>query len=201
MLYLVTALLNERFFYVNKKKNMMIEGKFVNLRALEKEDLKILKVWRNNKKTRIHTREYRLLNMINQHDWFESIHKQNPPNIIMFGIENKKKKLIGVCGLTYIDWKNRHAEISNIMSLEKWQRSEEAKNTLELLMDYGFSELNLHRLWVEIFSIIPENIKLFEKMNFVKEGTLRDKLWRNSKWYDSYIYSKINNTSERLQKR
>ena len=43
----------------------MIEGKFVNLRALEKEDLESLKKWRNDKKTRIHTREYRLLNMIN----------------------------------------------------------------------------------------------------------------------------------------
>ena len=66
----------------------MIEGKFVNLRSLEKEDLQTLKTLRNDKKTRIHTREYRLLNMINQHEWFESIHRQNPPSVIMFGIEN-----------------------------------------------------------------------------------------------------------------
>ena len=170
----------------------MIEGKIVNLRALEKEDLELLKKWRNDKKTRIHTREYRLLNMINQKNWFESIHKQNPPNAIMFGIENKNKKLIGVCGLTYIDWKNRHAEISNIISINNWQRTKEAKDTLDLLIKYGFDELNLHRLWVEIFETIPENIKLFEKMRFKKEGTLRDKLWRNSKWHDSFIYSMIN---------
>ena len=29
----------------------MIEGKIVNLRALEKEDLELLKKWRNDKKT------------------------------------------------------------------------------------------------------------------------------------------------------
>ena len=57
----------------------MIEGKYVNLRALEKEDLELLKKWRNDKRTRTHTREYRLLNMINQREWFETIHKQNPP--------------------------------------------------------------------------------------------------------------------------
>ena len=28
-------------------------------------------------------------------------------------------------------------------------------------------------------------------MKFVKEGTLHDKLWRNSKWHDSFIYSMI----------
>jgi len=169
----------------------VIEGKYVNLRALERDDLQVLKIWRNDKKTRIHTREYRLLNMINQNNWFEQIHKENPPSVIMFGIENKKKKLIGICGLTYIDWKNRHAEISNIISMRNWQKTKEAKNTLDLIIKYGFDELNLHRLWVEIFDTIPENVKLFEKMRFMKEGTLRDKLWRNSKWHDSFIYSII----------
>ena len=179
----------------------MIEGKYVNLRALEEKDLELLKKWRNDKKTRVHTREYRLLNMINQYEWFECIHKQNPPSSIMFGIQNQKSKLIGVCGLTYIDWKNRHAEISNIMIMDKWQRSNEAKNTLELIIQYGFDELNLHRLWVEIFDTIPENKKLFEKMKFVKEGTLRDKLWRNSKWHNSSIYSKINESSNKTKKK
>ena len=93
----------------------MIEGKDVNLRALEIEDLEILKKWRNNSINRNHTREYRLLNMINQKEWFEMIHKDNPPKILMFGVTDKRQKLIGVCGLTYIDWKNRHCEISIIL--------------------------------------------------------------------------------------
>ena len=169
----------------------MIEGKNVNLRSLEVEDLETLKKWRNDKSNRIHTREFRLLNMINQKQWFESIHKDNPPKFIMFGVMDKRKKLIGVSGLTYIDWKNRHAEISNIISMNKWQKTNEAKNTIELLINYGFGELNLHRLWVEIFDTIPENMKLFESMNFKKEGMMREKLWRDRKWHDSIIYSKL----------
>lgn len=171
----------------------MIKGKYVSLRALEEEDLGNLKKWRNDKANRIHTREYRLLNMINQIDWFESLHRENPPKIIMFGVTNKSGKLIGVCGLTYIDWKNRHAEISIILSLVNWQKTKEAKDTINLLMNYGFSELNMHRLWVEIFATIPQNVKLFEEMKFMKEGTLRDKLWRGDKWNSSFIYSKLSN--------
>ena len=64
----------------------MFEGKSVSLRALEKEDLEILKEWRNSKHVRKSTREYKLLNMINQKNWFESIHQLNPPREIMFGI-------------------------------------------------------------------------------------------------------------------
>ena len=64
---------------------------------------------------------------------------------------------------------------------------------IKILTSYGFGELGLHRLWAEIFEIAPERIKLFETIGFKKEGKLRDKLWRNKKWYDSLIFSKIVN--------
>lgn len=168
-----------------------MEGKFVRLRALEEEDLKILKEWRNTQHVRKTTREYRLLSMINQKKWFESIHNTHPPLEIMFGVLNKRSKLIGVTGLTYIDWKNRHAEISVYLSFENWQKTKEAQDTINLITEYGFGELNLHRLWAEIFSLASENIRLFEKMKFIKEGILREKLWRKGKWWNSVIYSKL----------
>ena len=169
----------------------MFEGKNINLRSLEIEDLKVLKKWRNDPINRNHTREYRLLNMINQKEWFEMIHKDNPPKFLMFGVTDKQEKLIGVCGLTYIDWKNRHCEISIILYLKNWQKTKEAKETISLLINYGFGELNMRRLWVEIFDTVPENIKLFESLNFHREGILRDKLWRQKKWHNSYVYSKL----------
>ena len=48
----------------------MIEGKYVKMRSLEIEDLPKLRDWRNSKSVRMATREYRLLNMINQKNWF-----------------------------------------------------------------------------------------------------------------------------------
>ena len=170
---------------------IMLKGKHVHLRALEEEDLKILKNWRNSDFVRVTTREYLFLNMINQKNWFESIHKDNPPKFIMFGIENNKKILIGVCGLTYVDWKNSHAEVSIYIGKKNWQKSKEATDTLQLITEYRFGELHLHRLWAEIYDTAPENVILFEKMDFNKEGTLRDQLWRNRKWHNSFLYAKI----------
>jgi RimJ/RimL family protein N-acetyltransferase len=169
----------------------MFEGKSVSLRALEKEDLEILKEWRNSKHVRKSTREYKLLNMINQKNWFESIHQLNPPREIMFGILNKRKKLIGVTGLTYIDWKNRNSEISIYFSTNNWQTKSEAKEVINLILEYGFEELNLHRLYVEIFSLMKDNIKLFSQLKFIKEGELREKIWRQNKWWDTIIFSKL----------
>ncbi len=114
----------------------MFEGKLIALRALEKEDLETLRNWRNSKHIRKSTREYKLLNMINQKNWFESIHSNNPQSDIMFGVLNQRKKLIGVTGLTYIDWKNKQSEISIYLSYENWQKRKEAKENLQLVMDY-----------------------------------------------------------------
>jgi RimJ/RimL family protein N-acetyltransferase len=169
----------------------MLQGKYIKLRALEEEDLITLKNWRNSAHVRKTTREYKLLNMLNQKKWFESIHAENPPKHIMFGVINKQNQLVGVTGLTYIDWKNRHAEISIYMGEENWQVSKEAKDIVDLIMDYGFGELNLNRLWVEIFGNAKENIKFIELLKFTKEGTLRQKVWRNGTWYDSHIYSRL----------
>ena len=174
----------------------MLEGKYVKLRALEKSDLTKLRDWRNSKHIRKTVREFRILNLLNQKQWFEKIYTENPPSSIMFGIVTNSK-LVGVCGLTYIDWKNKHAELSCYFQKTKWQKSKESIETIKLLLDYGFNELNLHRIWAEVYEISIENKKLLEKLGFVLEGTLRDKLWRDGRWWDSYVYSIINPDIER----
>ena len=75
------------------------------------------------------------------------------------------------------------------LSKKKWQGSQQAKETIQIMLDYGFGEINLHRIYVEIFEIATENIKLFEKMKFKREAVLRDKLWRDGRWWNSQIYS------------
>ena len=76
---------------------MLIDGKFVHLRALEEIDLSKLKELRNMSNVRKHTREYKLLSMINQKEWFKSLFLENPPKNIMFTVLNKSKLSIGIC--------------------------------------------------------------------------------------------------------
>lgn len=182
----------------NQVGNEMIEGKLIRLRAIEKEDLKQLREWRNEPEIKKFTREYRELSMQNQLQWLDSLAKDK--NTIMFAVETKNGKLIGCTGLTYIDWKNSRAEVSIYIGDKKYKGKGYGTDTLKTLMDYGFRELNLHMLFGEIFEYNKANIRLFEKCGLKKDGVLRDRLYRDGRYWDSIIYSILDKEWKQLNK-
>lgn len=159
----------------------------MQLRAVEKEDLKQLRDWRNAPEIKKFTREYRELSMQNQLQWLESLAKDK--NTIMFAVETKDEKLIGCTGLTYIDWKNHNAEISIYIGDKKYREKGHGTDIMKTLMNYAFDELNLHMLFGEIFEYNKANVRLFEKCGFKKDGVFRDRLYRDGKYWNSFIYS------------
>ena len=165
----------------------MIEGELVRFRPIEKEDLQQLREWRNDPEIKKFTREYRELSMQNQMQWLESLAKDK--NTVMFAVETKKGKLIGVTGLTYIDWKNRGAEVSIYVGDKKYKGRGYGTDALKTLMGYGFRELNMHMLFGEIFEYNKANIGLFEKCGFKREGVLRHRHYRDGKYWNSIFYS------------
>jgi UDP-4-amino-4,6-dideoxy-N-acetyl-beta-L-altrosamine N-acetyltransferase len=165
----------------------LIEGELIRLRAIEKEDLKQLRGWRNEPEIKKFTREYRELSMQNQLQWLDFLARNK--NTIMFAVETKNGKLIGCTGLTYIDWKNRGAEASIYIGDKKYKGKGYGTDTLKTLMKYGFEELNLHMLFGEIFEYNKANIRLFEKCGFKRDGILRHRLYRDGKYWNSIFYS------------
>lgn len=149
----------------------------MEFRQIEREDLPLLRDWRNQ--ILKSTREYRLLNMLNQEKWFEKISLER--NNDMFLIMDKEP--IGVCGLTYINWKDRHAEISYYL-----ERGE-IKEVYDFLKKKAFEEYGLNRLWKEIYIHNKERIEIALKNGLIKEGTLRETNWWEGKFHDSIIVS------------
>ena len=162
----------------------------VRFRQLDVEDLPQLRDWRNDDRLRATTREYRLLNMVNQDDWFEHISRSR--EVEMFGIEfltNTGFELVGVCGLCNITWVNRTAEIS--IYVESGWSGSVVEQALGLLRQKAFEEFNLHRLWAEIYEFNKANIVLFEKCGYVLEGRLREHVFKQDKYHDSLMYGLV----------
>ena len=171
----------------------MIKGKLVGLRAIEETDLPQLMQWRNMPEYRQFFREFKELNRINQQTWFEKYVLQDP-NTQMFAIvELETNQLIGACGLCYIDWINRSADFSIYIGKDNlYIDNIFAIEAAQLMENYGFEELNLHRLWAEIYSIDEKKKEFFNTLNFVQEGIFKDTHWTQGKWVDSIYFAKLN---------
>lgn len=169
----------------------------VKLRSVKKSDLGIIRDWRNSPNTREFNTQFTLLNMKNQRKWFEEISKEESSRK-MFVITRRDGDPIGVCGLINIDRKNKSAEVAIILGEKKQRGKHLGSESLELLVNYGFKKLKLHRIGAEIFEYNKRSVNLFERLNFKLEATMRDKLWRYGKWWDVYSYSILSRDTNHL---
>ena len=177
----------------------MLRGSIVGLRAIEEEDLSLLLKWRNKPDFRKYFREYRELGLNQQRNWYEQ-KVLNDEHTRMFSIvELDTGDLLGACGLCYIDWQNQCADFSiYIGKSDLYIDSLYAVEAAKLMIKYGFEELNLHRLWTEIYSIDEKKKEFFKILGFSHEATHLETHWTEGKWVDSWYYRllrlEINNT-------
>ena len=95
------------------------------------------------------------------------------------------------CGLVYMNMVHRHADLSLYIGAKDEYIDETgyADDACRILLEYGFKELGLNKVWTEIYSFDDKKKKLYEKIGFHLDGTLRQNYFHNGKWYDSMIYS------------
>ena len=82
-------------------------------------------------------------------------------------IESKINKLIGACGLCYIDLINKNADFSIYIGKNNLYIDDKyAIDSANLLLEYGFTVLNLHRIWAEIYNFDKIKKKTFASRNY-----------------------------------
>lgn len=167
---------------------MFLSTKKITLRPVEREDLTQLRDWRNSPEIRSRTREFKPLNMADQEKWFASY----PANNIMFAIESEGK-LIGACGLTHIDWKNRSAELSWYVGDGNYRAKGIGRHIIFLLAEYCFSELGLHRFWGEVYVVDNNLIPMYITLGFQCDGVIPETYWWDGQWYPSAFISILDN--------
>jgi RimJ/RimL family protein N-acetyltransferase len=177
----------------------VIKGTLVGLRALEREDLTLLRDWRNIPDFRRNFREYRELNLDNQLKWFEGLQASGQNNF-MFVIERlSDQKPLGACGLLYTNWIIRSADFSFYIGFEESYIDNYgyALDAAILLTKYGFNVLNLNKIWMELYEFDKKKLAFFlEQLSFKKDGKLRDNCFEDGRYWDSFIISLTRNDFE-----
>lgn len=169
----------------------MLRGDKVYICAIEKEDLNQLMIWRNKESYKKHFREYRDINSDMQEKWYET-KVLNDPNTIMFSIRRvEDNELLGCCGLCYINWIHKYADLSLYIGWNETYIDEEgyAEESCKLLFDYGFNQIGLNKIWTEIYEFDTKKKKLYDGMGFSVDGILRENYFYDGQWWNSYVLS------------
>lgn len=164
----------------------MIQGEKIYLTAVEKSSLEQLRTWRNKPELRKYFREYREISSDMQESWYKNRVLENDKQIDFEIRDISTNNLIGHCGLYYISWVNRTAELTIYIGDAKYRNGGYGKDALTLLMNYAFDTVNLNRVWCEVFSN-NEAIHVYRKLGFIDEGKLREHHYEDGKYIDCYM--------------
>ena len=120
-------------------------------------------------------------------------------NCLLLNLEGKEvsfvilldEQIVGRIGLHHLDIQNKHAAIGYWL-IKNAEGKGIISKSCKTLITYGFQKLGLRR--IEIKAAV-DNIRsqaIPEKLNFVKEGILRQSEWINNRFTDLFLYSILN---------
>lgn len=181
----------------------------VELRPINRDDLECMYRWRNDPEIMARTRQYRMLTWTEHLKWFTNL---DPNKNLMYAIMVTAKRnvdssvtlvrMVGVCGLCYIDWISRSAEISIYIGNREYRRKGVGSTALMILCKVGFMQMNLHRLWAEVYNLDSETYgfpqQFFLNNDFIYEATLTDTVFKNGNYCNSSFYRLLKDEYEKL---
>lgn len=169
---------------------MMLKGERIRLRALEADDLEAYWIERNNmeilyfgnmgatfpsSKQSVQERLKRNMENRNYEDGFD------------FGIEDENGKLIGTVGASFVDLKNRKLMLG--ISLNSSDKCGKGYGTeaVKLFLEFAFKELNMHKVYLGVFSNNPRAKRCYEKCGFKTEAVARKRVFRDGQYFDETV--------------
>jgi len=163
---------------------MLFNGERVRLRKMSIEDVSIYHKWRNDIEVMQFTNpSLDIFTYADTEKFINSIIESHNSKGYMIE-EVKTGKPIGVTSLINIDYGNRNAEcIIDIGDKDYWGKGF-GRESFKLLLDFVFKELNLHKVYLRVFSFNERAINLYNSFGFDEEGKLQEQLYRNGAWHD-----------------
>ncbi len=159
----------------------MLEGRNVNLRVVEKENLQLLAEWSNNPE---YLGEYVWLPQQSMAEW-ERRYDSLPAGTKWFFIEKRDGTKVG----TAFHWLiGDLLEISCILSPNERSKGLGTEAT-ELMVDYLFLSKDIVRIQAHTLSENIVSQKVLQKAGFKKEGIIRKSVFSRGEWKDRTLYS------------
>lgn len=169
----------------------MLKGKISYLCEVDEKNIEWLRNQRNDPDMRKYFREWKDISVSSQIKWYNSRGNNSNMNHVYFEIHSNAStdsSLIGCAGLHYINWRTRSAEFSIFLSKNSRGKGY-GNDALQTMFEYGFKEMNLHKIWGEVYEFNDALGLYVNKLGMSVDGKLRDNCFYNGNYHDSTMVS------------
>ena len=98
---------------------------------------------------------------------------------------------VGEVVLNEIDWQNRTANFRISLFAERYFGKGYGSQAIQLILKFGFENLDLHRIELEVYDFNPRARHVYEKVGFVQEGIKRDVLYWEGHYHSAIVMSML----------
>jgi RimJ/RimL family protein N-acetyltransferase len=168
----------------------MIRGELVYLRPAEREDLPRFVGWFADAETARGLMLRSPFSLAAEEQWFtDMVGRQGKTDYHFVICRLTDDEPIGTAGLHGLDHENGVAEFGiSIGEKTEWNQGY-GTDALYAICDFGFGELRLHRIELEVYASNPRARRSYEKAGFTLEGTLRERHFSEGRHEDVLVMS------------
>lgn len=165
-------------------------GGRVMLTPITNADAPALFAWINDRDLVLFNAPYRPVHEASHREWVKGLAQRR--DVVAFGVRMKKgSKLIGVCQLTGINPVSRSADLQIRLGQASARGKGLGLEAVRLLLAFGFGDLNLHRIALQVFATNTRAIRTYEAAGFRHEGTLRDAAFIDGRFVDIRVMAAL----------
>jgi len=168
----------------------VIRAERVYLRAPERSDVPTFVRWFNDSETLSYLSMRTPMSEAAEDQWFNQMLTQQGKDayhFVMCRFEDDRP--IGTIGLFRVDEVNGNAGIGvGIGEKSLWGQGY-GTDAMFALLDFGFGQLRLERMWLEVYDFNARARRSYDKCGFVLEGTERHAIFKRGEFHDVHLMS------------
>jgi RimJ/RimL family protein N-acetyltransferase len=161
----------------NGSEPMLGHGQ-VYLRPAERDDLPRFVAWLSDART---TRTLALMSPLSEvleERWFEQMldhHGVDRWHFVICRLADDRP--VGSIDLHELDMKNGSAGLGIVIGAPDDTGQGYGSDALRAILSFGFGELRLERIWLDVYDFNERARRVYERVGFILEGTLRQALY------------------------
>ncbi len=174
----------------------MLKGENVVLRPVRRSDLENFLKWFNDPEVIQYLMMYLPMTEMSEGKYIEELgttRAKTQASFVIEVIEGNSTKPVGSISLGGINNKDHNASFGIAIGDKDYWNKGYGTEAARLIIDYGFEQLNLHRINSSALSFNERSVRMHKSIGFNEEGRQREHIYVNGEYCDHVMFGILRN--------